>query len=85
MGFMVNLPPQAKLTIEFMETVKTEMGLRFFRLTEHFMVTSILSQGCFQVVVDLGLIPRAVLKFKYFGVDGPTWLNRTLLEDSRTG
>jgi|GEM_PF-5397390 len=85
MGFMVNLPPQAKLTMEFMETVKTEMGLRFFRLTEHFMVTSILSQGCFQVVVDLGLIPRAVLKFKYFGADGPTWLNRTLLEDSRTG
>ncbi len=39
MGFMVNLPPQTKLTMEFMETVKTEMGLRFFRLTQHFMAT----------------------------------------------
>ncbi len=29
MSFMVNLPPQAKSTLEFMKTMETEMGFPF--------------------------------------------------------
>jgi len=58
MGFMVNLPPHAKSTME------TEKGFQFLRLIQLLMVTSVLSQGCFRVIGDPPLLPSAVFRLK---------------------